>query len=78
MASHVVRLNLKTPRPQSYSSRFNAPLINRAGLFERFLGHEKLQARKCSQLDRLYQRVMNDRGKLIEAVGPPSTTQQRE
>ena len=44
-----------------------APL--REGVFESFRGDQKLQARKCSRLDRLYQRVMNDLEKRIEAVG---------
>lgn len=62
--------------PQGYSiclvflklfERIYAPLT--AGLLQPFRGDEKLQQGKRSQLDRLYQRVVDDLEKLIEAIG---------
>ncbi len=62
--------------PQGYSiclvflklfERIYAPLT--AGLLQPFRGDETLQQQKRSQLDRLYQRVLEDLEKLIQAVG---------
>jgi hypothetical protein len=62
--------------PQGYSiclvflklfERIYAPLT--AGLLQPSLGDSKLQIQKCSQLDRLYQRVTDDLDQLLEAVG---------
>ncbi|MCC7155608.1 MAG: hypothetical protein IT161_13615 [Bryobacterales bacterium] len=47
--------------------RIYAPLT--AGLLQPFAGDSKLQQAKRSQLDRLYQRVVDDLNKLIVAVG---------
>ena len=62
--------------PQGYSiclvflklfERIYAPLT--AGLLQPFRGDETLQQQKRSQLDRLYQRVLEDLEELIQAVG---------
>ena len=47
--------------------RIYAPLT--AGLLQPFAGDSKLQQQKRSQLDRLYQRVVDDLDKLLIAVG---------
>jgi hypothetical protein len=47
--------------------RIYAPLV--AGLLQPFSGDGKLQQQKRTQLDRLYQRVVNDLNKLMDAVG---------
>ncbi|MBZ5725448.1 MAG: hypothetical protein LAP87_10655 [Acidobacteriia bacterium] len=47
--------------------RIYAPLT--AGLLRPFSGDTKLQQQKCTQLDRLYQRVVDDLDKLMDAVG---------
>lgn len=47
--------------------RIYAPLT--AGLLQPFSGDSKLQQQKRSRLDRLYQRVVDDLDKLMEAVG---------
>ena len=47
--------------------RIYAPLT--AGLLQPFSGDGKLQAEKRTRLDKLYQRVTDDRAKLMEAVG---------
>jgi hypothetical protein len=47
--------------------RIYAPLT--AGLLQPFAGDSQLQQQKRSQLDRLYQRVVDDLNKLIVAVG---------
>jgi hypothetical protein len=47
--------------------RIYAPLTS--GLLARFSGDAKLQQQKRSQLDKLYQRVVDDLDKLLEAVG---------
>ena len=47
--------------------RIYAPLT--AGLLRPFWGDTKLQHQKRSQLDRLYQRVVDDLNKLMDAVG---------
>lgn len=47
--------------------RIYAPLT--AGLLQPFAGDSKLQQQKRSQLDRLYQRVVDDLNKLVAAVG---------
>jgi hypothetical protein len=47
--------------------RIYAPLT--AGLLQPFTGDSKLQQHKRSQLDRLYQRVVDDLNKLMAAVG---------
>jgi hypothetical protein len=44
-----------------------APLT--AGLLQPFVGDKQLQQQKRSQLDRLYQRVVDDLNKLMVAVG---------
>jgi hypothetical protein len=44
-----------------------APLT--AGLLQPFAGDSKLQQQKRSQLDRLYQRVVDDLNRLLVAVG---------
>jgi hypothetical protein len=47
--------------------RIYAPLT--AGLLSPVSGDKKLQQQKRSQLDRLYQRVVDDLDKLMDAVG---------
>ena len=47
--------------------RIYAPLV--AGLLQPFSGDAKLQQQKRTQLDRLYQRVVDDLNKLMKAVG---------
>jgi DNA-binding transcriptional ArsR family regulator len=47
--------------------RIYAPLV--AGLLQPFSGDEMLQQPKRTQLDRLYQRVVDDLAKLMDAVG---------
>ena len=47
--------------------RIYAPLT--AGLLRPFWGDTRLQQQKRSQLDRLYQRVVDDLDKLMDAVG---------
>ena len=47
--------------------RIYAPLT--AGLLRPFSGDTKLQQQKRTQLDRLYQRVVDDLNKLMDAVG---------
>jgi hypothetical protein len=47
--------------------RIYAPLT--AGLLKPFAGDSKLQSPRRSQLDRLYQRVVDDLNKLMVAVG---------
>ena len=47
--------------------RVYAPLT--VGLLQPFLADTKLQQQKRSQLDRLYQRVVDDLDKLMNAVG---------
>jgi DNA-binding transcriptional ArsR family regulator len=47
--------------------RIYAPLT--AGLLRPFSGHTKLQQQSRSQLDRLYQRVVDDLSRLMDAVG---------
>jgi hypothetical protein len=47
--------------------RIYAPLT--AGLLQPFRGDTTLPDTKRSQLDRLYQRVVNDLNKLLDAVG---------
>ena len=63
-------------RPEGYTiclvflklfERIYAPLT--AGLLQPFSGDSKLQLQKRSQLDRLYQRVVDDLNKLMLAVG---------
>ena len=47
--------------------RIYAPLT--AGLLRPFSGDTKLQQQKRTQLDRLYQRVVDDLNKLMDEVG---------
>jgi hypothetical protein len=47
--------------------RIYAPLT--AGLLQPFIGDGRLAAQKRTQLDRLYQRVVDDLSKLMDAVG---------
>ena len=47
--------------------RIYAPLV--AGLLAPFSGDGKLPSQKRTQLDRLYQRVVDDLSKLMDAVG---------
>jgi hypothetical protein len=47
--------------------RIYAPLV--AGLLQPFSGDGQMQQQKRSQLDRLYQRVVDDLNQLMDAVG---------